>query len=113
MYETLPGWEEDISGCRSWDDLPEKAQRYFERVEELVGVPVSIISVVLTIGLLELSLAIFFPVPFSIEQNMYFEPDPYTGYRLRANSIGSFRSGKIPASTNRHGHRSETTDPLG
>ena len=73
----------------------------------LLNVSVSIISVFLTIGLLELSLAILFPVPFSIEQNMYFEPDPYTGYRLKANSIGSFRGGKIPASTNRHGHRSD------
>jgi hypothetical protein len=73
----------------------------------LLNVSVSIISVFLTISLLELSLAIFFPVPFSIEQNMYFGPDPYTGYRLKANSIGSFRGGKVPASTNRHGHRSD------
>jgi adenylosuccinate synthase len=45
VYEEHPGWEEDISECRSWDDLPENAQRYFERIEELLGVPISLISV--------------------------------------------------------------------
>jgi len=45
MYEELPGWKQDISGCRTWEDLPENARRYFERIEELVGVPVQIVSV--------------------------------------------------------------------
>ncbi len=45
VYEDMPGWNEDISACRTWDDLPEKAQRYFERIEELLGVPVCTISV--------------------------------------------------------------------
>ncbi len=45
VYEEVPGWKQDISNCRSWKDLPENARRYFERIEALVGVPVSIVSV--------------------------------------------------------------------
>ena len=44
-YETLPGWDEDITGCRRYEDLPGAARSYVERVETLVGVPVEIISV--------------------------------------------------------------------
>ena len=45
VYETLPGWDEDITGCRRYEDLPSAAQSYVERVEALVGVPVEIISI--------------------------------------------------------------------
>ena len=45
VYETLPGWKEDISGCRTWHSLPAAAKVYVERLEELMGVPVSIVSV--------------------------------------------------------------------
>jgi adenylosuccinate synthase len=45
VYETLPGWDEDITGCRRYEDLPAAAQSYVERVESLVAVPVEIISV--------------------------------------------------------------------
>ena len=45
IYEELPGWWEDISACRSFDELPKNAQRYVERVEELVGARVSAIGV--------------------------------------------------------------------
>ncbi|MBX7255661.1 MAG: adenylosuccinate synthase [Candidatus Hydrogenedentes bacterium] len=45
VYEELPGWTEDISQCRTWDALPENAKRYFRRIEELIGVPISLISV--------------------------------------------------------------------
>ncbi len=44
-YETLPGWDEDITACRNFDELPEAAQNYVRRVEELVGRPVGIVSV--------------------------------------------------------------------
>lgn len=37
-YEMLPGWKMDISDARQWDDLPEAARKYIERVEELCGV---------------------------------------------------------------------------
>ncbi len=45
IYETLPGWQEDISGVTSYEKLPVNAQKYIARVEELLGVPVSIVSV--------------------------------------------------------------------
>ena len=44
-YETLPGWSEDITGCRKPGDLPAAARKYVERIQELVGLPVSIVSV--------------------------------------------------------------------
>ena len=39
-YEEMEGWQEDISSCRSFDQLPPAAQRYVLRVEELIGVPI-------------------------------------------------------------------------
>ena len=35
VYEELPGWSEDISQCRSFDELPQAAQDYLTRLEEL------------------------------------------------------------------------------
>lgn len=45
VFEVLPGWEEDLSGCEGWDDLPRNCRRYIERVEELLGVKAGFISV--------------------------------------------------------------------
>jgi adenylosuccinate synthase len=45
VYETLPGWQCDLSGARRFEDLPANAQRYVLRVEELLGVPIKLISV--------------------------------------------------------------------
>jgi len=45
VYETLPGWSEDISGVRKFDDLPVNAQNYVKRISELVGKPIELISV--------------------------------------------------------------------
>lgn len=45
VYEELPGWWEDISDARSFDDLPAKARDYVSRLEELAGAPVSCIGV--------------------------------------------------------------------
>ena len=44
-YETLPGWTEDITGCRERGALPAAARNYIGRIEELAECPVSIISV--------------------------------------------------------------------
>jgi adenylosuccinate synthase len=44
-YEEVPGWEQDLTGTRNWDDLPETARAYIKRIEELVDLPVTIISV--------------------------------------------------------------------
>ncbi|BBB43753.1 adenylosuccinate synthase [Mycobacteroides abscessus] len=45
VYEELPGWWEDISGARQFEDLPAKAQDYVLRLEELAGAPMSCIGV--------------------------------------------------------------------
>ncbi|MBS6333545.1 MAG: adenylosuccinate synthetase [Veillonella sp.] len=45
VYETLPGWETDISGIREYDKLPENARKYVERIAEVTGVPLGIVSV--------------------------------------------------------------------
>jgi adenylosuccinate synthase len=45
VYESMPGWETDITGCTERHDLPAAAQAYLSRVEELVGVPISIVGV--------------------------------------------------------------------
>ncbi len=45
IYETLPGWTTDLTGARSMADLPENARRYVERVAELAGCPVTLVSV--------------------------------------------------------------------
>ena len=45
VYEQMMGWDEDITGCRKFDELPEGAQQYVLRIEELMGVPVKMVSV--------------------------------------------------------------------
>ncbi len=45
VYEELNGWNEDISGIDKFEDLPENAKAYIEKIEEIVGVSVDMISV--------------------------------------------------------------------
>jgi adenylosuccinate synthase len=45
IYETLPGWQEDLMGVRRWEDLPQAAQAYIRFVEKMSGVPVCLASV--------------------------------------------------------------------
>ncbi len=45
QYETLPGWKTSIAQCKTWEELPENAQKYVEFVEKVVGVPVSWVGV--------------------------------------------------------------------
>lgn len=45
VYEDHPGWTEDISGIRSFDDLPDNTKKYLKRIEALAEVPVQIVSV--------------------------------------------------------------------
>lgn len=44
-YEVLDGWSEDITTCRHYNELPVAAQRFIERIEQLVRVPIRYISV--------------------------------------------------------------------
>jgi adenylosuccinate synthase len=45
VYERLPGWRADVSGARSLAQLPAAARHYVDRLAELLGLPVSIVSV--------------------------------------------------------------------
>jgi adenylosuccinate synthase len=45
IYEEMDGWWEDISKCREFDELPDNAKRYLDRIEELCGARVSVIGV--------------------------------------------------------------------
>jgi len=45
VYETLPGWSEDISAVRKYEDLPENTIDYIKKIEKLVETPIDIISV--------------------------------------------------------------------
>lgn len=45
VYETFPGWNTSTEGARSMEDLPANAQAYLKRVEEVAGVPISLVSV--------------------------------------------------------------------
>ncbi|WP_050724404.1 adenylosuccinate synthase [Vulgatibacter incomptus] len=45
IYEEMPGWTEDLSACKRYEELPENARRYIERIEELGRVPVMAVSV--------------------------------------------------------------------
>jgi len=44
VYETVPGWSEDISDIRAIEDLPEDARNYLNRIEELIETPIQLIS---------------------------------------------------------------------
>ncbi|MBR4208611.1 MAG: adenylosuccinate synthase [Verrucomicrobia bacterium] len=44
VYEYLPGWKCEIRGIRRYEDLPENCRRYVERIEELIGVPIKMVS---------------------------------------------------------------------
>ncbi|APR97754.1 adenylosuccinate synthase [Wolbachia endosymbiont of Folsomia candida] len=44
IYEELPGWKESTQGTRSTDGLPVNLMKYIERVEELIGVPIHLVS---------------------------------------------------------------------
>ena len=43
--ETFPGWRVPTTSAREWDDLPREARRYLDRLEELAGVPIRLVSV--------------------------------------------------------------------
>lgn len=45
IYETLPGWQSDTTKCKTWDELPENAQKYLLRLAELIDVKIGLVSV--------------------------------------------------------------------
>ena len=45
VYEEVPGWKDDIAGARKPDELPQNAVAYLKRIEDVAGVPVTVVSV--------------------------------------------------------------------
>lgn len=45
VYETLPGWDEDLADLHAYEELPANAQAYLRRISEVTGVPIALISV--------------------------------------------------------------------
>ena len=45
VYDELPGWNEDVSGIRQWNDLPQAARGYLDAISQLAGIPVRLVSV--------------------------------------------------------------------
>lgn len=45
IYEDMPGWEEDITSCKNFEDLPEQCKKYVEKIESILEVPIEWISV--------------------------------------------------------------------
>ena len=45
LYEELPGWDEDLSGCRTEADLPQTTRDYLAFIEDFVGVPIVLLGV--------------------------------------------------------------------
>ncbi len=45
IYETLPGWKQDITKCTKWEELPANCQAYVKRFGEIVGCPVGSVGV--------------------------------------------------------------------
>jgi adenylosuccinate synthase len=45
VYETMPGWSEELDEATERERLPGNARRYLDRIEEYVGVPIEIVSV--------------------------------------------------------------------
>jgi len=45
LYETMPGWDEDLSGLTAWEDLPLAAREYVSRIEQALGTRCSLLSV--------------------------------------------------------------------
>ncbi|MDE6908004.1 MAG: adenylosuccinate synthase [Lachnospiraceae bacterium] len=44
VFESLPGWKEDIRGIRKYEELPENCRKYIEFVEEKIGFPITMVS---------------------------------------------------------------------
>ena len=44
VYETLPGWSDSTAGLTNWEQLPANARRYLERVQQLIGAPIDMVS---------------------------------------------------------------------
>ena len=67
---------------------------------------VPLVVALLTVAVIELLLATFWPVPLSMARNMYYKPDPHTGFAHEPGAIGNYPS-RILAAANSHGFRDD------
>ncbi|MEA2428233.1 MAG: adenylosuccinate synthase, partial [Thermoleophilaceae bacterium] len=44
-YEMMPGWDEDIGGARTLDELPQNARNYLDFISDFIGVPIVLVGV--------------------------------------------------------------------
>jgi adenylosuccinate synthase len=44
VYETLPGWKGSTAGLTQWSALPAEARAYLERVQQVIGAPIDMVS---------------------------------------------------------------------
>jgi hypothetical protein len=65
------------------------------------------LACVLTLAFLEISLALVAPVPHAAENNLYYVPDPHTGFLPKASSVGWYREQNVAASINSYGLRDD------
>lgn len=71
------------------------------RHPKIFYVAVPLIAIVLALLAAELGLRLLHPIPYSLEQNMVFEADPDTGYRLKPGGVGRFADGARGAANSR------------
>ncbi len=45
VYQTMPGWDDDLTAVTSFDQLPKAAKEYVAAVEKIIGVPITMIGV--------------------------------------------------------------------
>ncbi|HBF33169.1 TPA: adenylosuccinate synthase [Candidatus Sumerlaeota bacterium] len=45
IYEEVPGWQTSTCNCKTYDELPENAKKYIAKIEELIGLPIAVVSV--------------------------------------------------------------------
>jgi hypothetical protein len=76
------------------------------RVRRWFAVLVPLFAAAFALLVVEVGVAVLRPVPYAVEFNMYYEPDPVTGFRAKPNSTGIYQNG-YPANANSRGHRDE------
>ena len=67
---------------------------------------VPLVAIISALLLAEVALAVFHPISYSLERNMYYVPDQFTGFKLKPHGVENYQSGII-ATVNSHGHRDD------
>lgn len=68
---------------------------------------VPLLATTLTLLFIEAGLSIFYPIPYSMERDMFYIPDEFTGYKIRPHINIEYYQNGILTTTNGHGHRDD------